>query len=348
MSEIISWDVLDNEDDENFNFVNFVNATFPSQTSQNEIETALFAVRNRITQLDMEMSDAVHRQSVSRVYRSEYFDGGLKNGLQYVETRYTWLKRTIRSLERRQAVFPPCWSLQAHLSWEFCDQTRKDLEILLKRESAAGGTLNVRQLIQALFITIEFENELDIYVQSLQIEVDYMDNEDQLNEFDNNDSNIQKRTGQDKIMKELQIIQQDSDSKLEDQSSTVDRRAELLWKNILDRARNILRLNNINSRNEEDKRLKKENIKQQENDNNEYGELGRIQSHSASDINPQRLKGKDQRLTDEKRKQFEQKHNAHQISLVQAQEAKNTSALVPPFVPQFHGIISSCFQPFIA
>ncbi|KAA6379978.1 MAG: putative vacuolar protein sorting-associated protein 53 [Streblomastix strix] len=559
MSAIISWDVLDNEDDENFDAVRFVNAIFPSESSLNEIEKASYAVRNKIAQLDMEMSDAVHRQSVSRtrgkdelekaqtsitelrgkiqeirsrseeseqmvqniceeishldlakrnlsntitslkklqmlvecndllqdfvvknqyaeiphrlsssialselfkpfkipqiialieqtnnvkktlelnifgetrrlsnldqaltgqdiaqlrgacdcatilgdqyrdkmtqticndilrVYRSEYFEGGLKNDLQHVEARYAWLKRTIRSLERRQAVFPPCWSLQAHLSWEFCDQTRKDLEIMLRRQTAFGGTLNVQQLVQALLKTLEFEEDLDIYVQSLQIEVDYMNNEDILNEYDNDGSsseeeeedyykansedkddklftalagkgktrtkekkskNInQKKQGQDKSINGLQITQQDSDSKLEDQNSAIDRKTELMWKNKLDRARNIMELNNINSRNEEDKKLEKENIKQQED---EYGELGRIQSHSASDIKAKWLKEKDQRLADEKRKNVEQKRAAHKIKLAKAQAAGDASALVPPFVPQFHGIISSCFQPFLA
>lgn len=63
MASSVPWAELDAE---TFNAVSFVNGIFPSEESLKDIDKVSKALREKIAQLDIEMSEAVRRQSVSR------------------------------------------------------------------------------------------------------------------------------------------------------------------------------------------------------------------------------------------------------------------------------------------
>jgi hypothetical protein len=71
----IPWDKLDNE---NFNPVDFLNEIFPSENSKNKLDEVSKVVKEKINRLDLEMSDAVRKQSLSRTKGKERLDSARK------------------------------------------------------------------------------------------------------------------------------------------------------------------------------------------------------------------------------------------------------------------------------
>ena len=68
MSTEVPWASLDAE---NFNAMAFVNSIFPSEESLAQIDRVSKALREKISQLDVEMSEAVRKQSLSRTKGKE-------------------------------------------------------------------------------------------------------------------------------------------------------------------------------------------------------------------------------------------------------------------------------------
>ena len=63
MSTEVPWASVDID---NFNPMTFVNSIFPSEESLDQIDRVSKALREKISQLDIEMSEAVRKQSISR------------------------------------------------------------------------------------------------------------------------------------------------------------------------------------------------------------------------------------------------------------------------------------------
>lgn len=86
-------------------------------------------------------------------------------GLDNVSRRFAWLKRVKKQYDDEHiSAFPPSWNLARIFCERFCNDTRKDMnEVLEKLESFAttGNEVDVKQLIQAITATIEFETKLN-------------------------------------------------------------------------------------------------------------------------------------------------------------------------------------------
>ncbi|KAI7874765.1 hypothetical protein K492DRAFT_168869 [Lichtheimia hyalospora FSU 10163] len=77
--------------------------------------------------------------------------------LDNISRRYAWLKRLLKSCDENHAeIFPRSWCITGRLCEQFCDLTRTDLGRVL------GNTqpLDVKELLKALQLTIEFEGQL--------------------------------------------------------------------------------------------------------------------------------------------------------------------------------------------
>ena len=71
MASEVPWATLDAED---FNPISFVNGIFLSEEHLSEIDKVSKALREKISQLDVEMSEAVRRHSVSRTKGKEQLE----------------------------------------------------------------------------------------------------------------------------------------------------------------------------------------------------------------------------------------------------------------------------------
>ncbi|KAI8920106.1 Vps53-like protein [Powellomyces hirtus] len=80
-------------------------------------------------------------------------------GLGDVSRRYAWLKRLLKTYDEEHAViFPPEWKVAEMLCDAFCQDTRRDLSDALVK---ADHSMDVKLMLQALQITMDFEGKLD-------------------------------------------------------------------------------------------------------------------------------------------------------------------------------------------
>nr|CEL64751.1 TPA: Vps53 family, N-terminal protein [Neospora caninum Liverpool] len=81
------------------------------------------------------------------------------SGLEVIDRRFAWLKRTMREFEgKHEALFPPRWRVKMHLAALFCRVTKQHLVDLL---SCAQHTVDPILLVRLLHKTVEFELSLD-------------------------------------------------------------------------------------------------------------------------------------------------------------------------------------------
>lgn len=73
--------------------------------------------------------------------------------------RFAWLKRVLKVCEDdHSSIFPPIWNVSEMLVERFCLETRKDFSDMLMRQES---NINVKEMVQAMQTTIEFEAQLD-------------------------------------------------------------------------------------------------------------------------------------------------------------------------------------------
>ncbi|OBZ90694.1 Vacuolar protein sorting-associated protein 53 [Choanephora cucurbitarum] len=76
--------------------------------------------------------------------------------LDNVSRRYAFLKRILKTCDDEHAdIFPSSWAVSAKLCDRFCEHTRLSIEIVMKNELP-----DVKELLKALQLTIEFESQL--------------------------------------------------------------------------------------------------------------------------------------------------------------------------------------------
>ncbi|KAI8373960.1 Vps53-like protein [Choanephora cucurbitarum] len=76
--------------------------------------------------------------------------------LDNVSRRYAFLKRILKTCDDEHAdIFPSSWAVSAELCNRFCEHTRLSIEIVMKNELP-----DVKELLKALQLTIEFESQL--------------------------------------------------------------------------------------------------------------------------------------------------------------------------------------------
>lgn len=82
-------------------------------------------------------------------------------GLTDISRRYAWLKRSLKTFDENHAVlFPEHWKVADALSWQFCQDTKRDLaEVIMKSER--DGSFDTRIMLGAIQTTTEFEAKLD-------------------------------------------------------------------------------------------------------------------------------------------------------------------------------------------
>ncbi|KAL1916446.1 uncharacterized protein VTP21DRAFT_5637 [Calcarisporiella thermophila] len=77
--------------------------------------------------------------------------------LDNVSRRYAWLRRMLKACDEDHSdIFPASWKIQERVCEKFCDITSGNLSEQLSRSS----TMDVKVLLRALQLTIEFENQL--------------------------------------------------------------------------------------------------------------------------------------------------------------------------------------------
>lgn len=82
-------------------------------------------------------------------------------GLADISRRYAWLKRNLKTFdEQHAALFPEHWKVSENLSWQFCQETKRDLaEVIIKSER--DGSFDTRTMLAAIQTTTEFESKLE-------------------------------------------------------------------------------------------------------------------------------------------------------------------------------------------
>ncbi|KAI9492204.1 vacuolar protein sorting 53 [Zychaea mexicana] len=97
--------------------------------------------------VDLQLSD----------YRQIFKSAEEVSQLDNISRRYAWLKRLLKTLDEKHAdIFPPQWCVTARVCEQFCNYTRSDMEQVL----AASPQPDVKELLHALQLTIEFEAQL--------------------------------------------------------------------------------------------------------------------------------------------------------------------------------------------
>ena len=84
--------------------------------------------------------------------------GGESKGLDQVERRYAWVKRTLKAKDTMYGVFPTHWRFPQLLCMSLCKLTRAHLAELLDAE---GRTAEVQTVLSAMHKTVAFERDLD-------------------------------------------------------------------------------------------------------------------------------------------------------------------------------------------
>ncbi|KAL7331154.1 Vacuolar protein sorting-associated protein 53 [Mucor circinelloides] len=77
--------------------------------------------------------------------------------LDNVSRRYAFLKRILKVCDDEHAeIFPTSWAVSARVCEKFCEYTRSDLDVVMK-----NNPCDVKDLLKALQLTIEFEGQLN-------------------------------------------------------------------------------------------------------------------------------------------------------------------------------------------
>lgn len=77
--------------------------------------------------------------------------------LDNVSRRYAFLKRILKVCDEEHAeIFPAAWAVSGRICEKFCEYTKSDLDLVLK-----NTTPDVKELLKALQLTIEFEAQLN-------------------------------------------------------------------------------------------------------------------------------------------------------------------------------------------
>ncbi|CAO3589273.1 unnamed protein product [Absidia cylindrospora] len=90
-------------------------------------------------------------------YRQIFLVSEEVSQLDNIGRRYAFLKRVLKTCdEDHRDIFPSDWCVSGRVSEKFCDYTRSDLEKVL-----ANTQPDVKELLKALQLTIEFEAQLN-------------------------------------------------------------------------------------------------------------------------------------------------------------------------------------------
>jgi hypothetical protein len=83
-------------------------------------------------------------------------------GLADISRRFAWMKRMLKTFDENHAVlFPEYWKMAELLSWQFCQETKRDLaEVIMKSER--DGSFETRHMLVAIQTTFEFEEKLEL------------------------------------------------------------------------------------------------------------------------------------------------------------------------------------------
>ncbi|KAI8646117.1 Vps53-like protein [Parasitella parasitica] len=77
--------------------------------------------------------------------------------LENVSRRYAFLKRILKVCDDEHAeIFPTSWAVSARVCEKFCKDTKSDLDVVIK-----NNPCDVKDLLKALQLTIEFEGQLN-------------------------------------------------------------------------------------------------------------------------------------------------------------------------------------------
>ncbi|CAM0142840.1 Vacuolar protein sorting-associated protein 53 [Umbelopsis sp. WA50703] len=91
-------------------------------------------------------------------YRVLFRQGFEVSDLENVSRRYAWLKRMLNTCdEEHSAIFPETWHVSEKICQRFCEYTSADLKEVLANKQ---NQIDVKELLKALQLTIEFESQL--------------------------------------------------------------------------------------------------------------------------------------------------------------------------------------------
>lgn len=95
-------------------------------------------------------------------YRGLFKKNPEVSGLADISRRFAWLKRMLKTFDdTHAAIFPPHWTMADALSWQFCQETKRDLaEVIIRSER--DGSFDTRVMLAAIQSTIEFEGKLEL------------------------------------------------------------------------------------------------------------------------------------------------------------------------------------------
>lgn len=103
-----------------------------------------------------------------REYRQVFRGNDEAGSLDNIGRRYSWFKRTMKTLEDEHAnIFPPHWRVNEMLAIAFCDGTRDDFKGILERSmrrttgTGEAGKIDVNLLLSCLQETMDFEQSLE-------------------------------------------------------------------------------------------------------------------------------------------------------------------------------------------
>ncbi|CAO3653139.1 unnamed protein product [Cunninghamella echinulata] len=101
-------------------------------------------------------------------YRQIFRSSEEVSQLDNISRRYAYLKRVLKVCdEEHNDIFPPEWYMSGRVSEKFCNYTRSDLEQIL-----ASNQPDVKELLKALQMTIEFETQLSKRYEKSYKEID--------------------------------------------------------------------------------------------------------------------------------------------------------------------------------
>ncbi|KAK2960606.1 Vps53 [Blattamonas nauphoetae] len=256
--------------------------------------------------------------TILRPYKREFGELGPKYHFKNVIGRYTWLKKTIQQLDQRKNIFPQCWSLQSHFCYEFCLITKTDIEQLLKQDRnldpTISGHTDVSIIVNVLEETLRFEEDLEIYVKSLQ----FSDNE--IEALPSNTP--QKETEYED--KNFSVLAKKTATK---EKKGKDGGADQEWKAQMERAKFLVNIHSPST----------------EEDKEEFG--SEMTGSSAAAIRARWQKESEEKKRKKQMEEAEQKKMMRQKDIELRAQQGDRSGLIPPFTPSFTSLLSSAFIP---
>ncbi|KAH7827489.1 Vps53A, component of GARP and EARP complexes [Monocercomonoides exilis] len=317
-------------------------------------------------------------EDLLRSYGKDYLTGGSKNDLRHVPERYVWLKKTIRVVDRHKAVFPPLWCIPAHLAWEFCQKTKKDLDLVLHRAGGPDGSdgrggggdgagLDIAVLVKVLLTTLEFEEDLDIYMKSILIQLESdednqgFDDDDEMNDEGEEDSDEgsfsddddghfaalagKSRFRRKKKKKDSRKGKEGKEKRKGRGSGDEEEEAENKWKNRMEQARVMVKLDAMRDggggMGGGGAGGEEENEEEESEDSIDMN----APATTAEQVRRKYQKRKEKALMQQRKKEMEEKRLAR---LARTERAKKAGEqVIEPFAPSFKGVLSSSFLPYL-